>query len=359
MKKCITKIFAAVLSVFMVLVPVSMNVFAADTMTLSENPGMNTDYYSNVVYHGENYVASLFQGVSKDKVIAVKKGETVKLTYGAADHSDTVYANVDWSSLSQGYWNYGNGTDFCVATDSKFTFSGDGVTATVGGFGSESNQNGKYGQGHAGGTALQTTFTIDTSNLEAKTYNMTLHFKYQFKQYKSSWFSKSWNTMKEYGGDISGFKLIVLDEKMDAMGGSIRVANSSNKNISGLRFGFQTTESEDNIKEYGFLYSYDERNAATLTDNATGVIKTTASNYINHGDYTTFNLVFTGITSQYYDMKVSARSYVVTNDDVVHYSDVKVRSFKGVANNILSDPDVEQDTKDAIQKMLDSGSIDA
>lgn len=355
MKKCITKIFAALLVLTAIMTSVQITAFAND-MTLQEDAGLNSDYYSNIIYKGDDYVASLFQGVNKDKTIVVKKGEKVTLTYGV-NNWDEAYGKITWSDKTTGIYHYGDNANYCISTDKVFTLGGDGVTATAGGFGSTTySGNSNYG-GSQNNTSIQTTFTIDTTSLEAKTYNLSLDFKYQLKK-KGGFPAYRWSTAHEYEGTISGFQLIVLDEKMDAMGGSIRVANSSNKNISGLRFGFQTTESEDNIKEYGFLYSYDERNAATLTEDATGVIKTTASNYINHGDYTTFNLVFTGITSQYYDMKVSARSYVVTNDDVVHYSDVKVRSFKEVANNILSDPDVEQDTKDAIQKMLDSGSID-
>lgn len=76
MKKCVTKVFAALLALTVILTSVQITAFAND-MTLQEDAGLNSDYYSNIIYKGDDYVASLFQGVNKDKTIVVKKGEKV------------------------------------------------------------------------------------------------------------------------------------------------------------------------------------------------------------------------------------------------------------------------------------------
>ena len=88
MKKCVTKVFAALLALTVILTSVQITAFAND-MTLQEDAGLNSDYYSNIIYKGDDYVASLFQGVNKDKTIVVKKGEKVTLTYGVQDRKST------------------------------------------------------------------------------------------------------------------------------------------------------------------------------------------------------------------------------------------------------------------------------
>ena len=130
MKKCVTKVFAALLALTVILTSVQITAFAND-MTLQEDAGLNSDYYSNIIYKGDDYVASLFQGVNKDKTIVVKKGEKVTLTYGV-NNWDEAYGKITWSDKTTGIYHYGDNANYCISTDKAFTLGGDGVTATVG-----------------------------------------------------------------------------------------------------------------------------------------------------------------------------------------------------------------------------------
>lgn len=138
------------------------------------------------------------------------------------------------------------------------------------------------------------------------------------------------------------------NEYANALGGSIRVTDA------GLRFGYSWDELAEietlaeNI-EYGFVYSY-----STLNDfdiNTEGIKKKVANNLIDYGDYTTFNLVFTVIPLSAYNQTISARAYVYI-DGMYFYSPIIRRNFNGVAQAILADETVDQETKDAINELL-------
>ena len=141
--------------------------------------------------------------------------------------------------------------------------------------------------------------------------------------------------------------------KADRLGASIRVSDA------GLRFGFSYNEiqnyigtQEVEIEEYGFVYAYRATNDLTVDSVGTnGVKQKIAGNKINHGDYTTFNLVFTNIPSSAFDSVVSARAYVKI-DGEYYYSDVLQRSYRQVANAVLADDEIGDETKNAIREIL-------
>ncbi len=138
---------------------------------------------------------------------------------------------------------------------------------------------------------------------------------------------------------------------VDALGGSIRVNGTS-----GLRFGFSYDKTQldgtENIEEYGFLYSLSQTD--DLTFGASGVNRVIAKNRIDHGDYITYNLVFTNIPKSIFEQVLSARAYIKI-DGEYYYSDILRRSFTGVANSVLADSEIEQTVKDRINKMLIEG----
>ncbi len=138
---------------------------------------------------------------------------------------------------------------------------------------------------------------------------------------------------------------------VDALGGSIRVDGTS-----GLRFGFSYDKTQldgsEFIEECGFLYSFSQTD--DLTFGASGVNKMVAKNMIDHGDYLTYNLVFTSIPKSAFDQVLSARAYIKINGEY-YYSDILQRSFKGVANSVLTDSEIEQTIKDKINKILNDG----
>ena len=138
------------------------------------------------------------------------------------------------------------------------------------------------------------------------------------------------------------------DSMVNALGGSIRLADR------GLRFGFSWDNLEeieqyaDNI-EYGFVYAYEETDNLTVENGK----KKIANNRVDHDGYTTFNLVFTNIPKANYDTKISARAYVYI-DGMYFYSDILVRSFEQVANAVLEDETVDEETKEHIINMLEA-----
>ncbi len=138
---------------------------------------------------------------------------------------------------------------------------------------------------------------------------------------------------------------------VNALGGSIRVDNPP-----GLRFGFSLDKTQfsgnENIEDYGFVYSF--TNTDDLMVDTPGVYKKQASNRIDHGDYLTYNLVFTKIPKESYNRQISARAYVKV-DGEYYYSDILVRSFSDVANAVLADSSIEQDIKNKISHLLNEG----
>lgn len=210
----------------------------------------------------------------------------------AGEYTSSLYGAVDFAAQTTGSYHYGNANNYCVATDRAFTLTGSDVTATVSGFGAELNQNGKYGGSYT--TAISTTFEIDTTDMEAGSHELSLSFKYQMKKGTSIGSRViNWKTSNEYVGTIDGIQLVVEeaaepDNTTTALGSSIRVNEKP-----GLRFGFSTTASEDEVEEYGFVYAYADKQDLTVEGVGTdGVKQLVAENKINHGDYTTFNLVF-------------------------------------------------------------------
>lgn len=349
MKKTIFKTLASVMAGIMILASVQINAFAATTLTFSENTGINTPYYSNIVYNGDDYVASVFQGVNADKTIAVTKGNKATLVFGAADFSSATYGNEDISSYKNGVYHYGTGNGYCIATDTVFSLSGDGVTAEVGGFGAYRNANGTVG-GYLDNKSVLTTFTIDASNLKAGEYKLSLTFKYQMK--KKGAFG-TWSTAKEYSGTVDGFVLKVCD--VSANGGSIRVTNP------GLRFGFQTKAEPDTVEEYGFIYKYVGylSDVTDISMGDAGVKQSVATNHLTNADgVTTFNLVFINIPESSYSTYVSAKGYVKI-DGNYYFTKQLNYSFKRIARNVVDDSSIDDDTKQAVQRMIDSAYGDS
>ena len=137
------------------------------------------------------------------------------------------------------------------------------------------------------------------------------------------------------------------------LGRSIRITDA------GLRFGFSWNEIPEieNLAsdiEYGFVYSLNP-DAELKSENADGktIYNMSAPNRIDHGDYKTFNLVFTDIPKAAYDKTIYARAYVCI-DGMYFYSNIMGGSFNEVANLVLADDEIDQNTKNSIKNLLDS-----
>lgn len=128
-------------------------------------------------------------------------------------------------------------------------------------------------------------------------------------------------------------------------GGSIRVTDA------GLRFGYQYNGEENkNIEEYGFVYNSGVTNDLTV-DNS---LKLVANNRIDHGDHTTYNLVFTDVpyTDKAFNQMISAKAYIKIGGEYF-YSDTVQHSYNTVADAVLKDDKIDNNTKDAVQNILD------
>lgn len=125
---------------------------------------------------------------------------------------------------------------------------------------------------------------------------------------------------------------------VQANGSSIRVTDA------GLRFGYQYNgERLDSVEEYGFVYDRGEKDNLTV-DNA---IKMSANNRIDHGDFITFNIVFTDIPVSAYDTVISARAYIKIGGEYF-YSDTVTGSFNSVAEKVLADDEIDEKTKEVL-----------
>ena len=138
---------------------------------------------------------------------------------------------------------------------------------------------------------------------------------------------------------------------MNDMGGSIRVTDA------GLRFGYSFYDTQKKeVEEYGFVYAAGEQDRNDLTVeqiDGESVLQLVAYNRLTHEDETTtFNLVFTDIPQASYDMEVTARAYVKI-DGKYFYSDVTTRSFNQVANAVLADDEIDQNTKNTLAKLYE------
>lgn len=151
---------------------------------------------------------------------------------------------------------------------------------------------------------------------------------------------------QEYA-DLNGLEFI----DVNAMGGSIRVTDA------GLRFGYSFYDTQKkNVEEYGFVYAQGEKenNEITVDDvDSSNVLQLTAYNRLTHEDETTtYNLVFIDIPQTAYNTEISARAYVKI-DGIYYYSDTLCYSFNDIAQKVMTDDEIDQNTKNSLNNLLE------
>lgn len=175
--------------------------------------------------------------------------------------------------------------------------------------------------------------------------------------------SAAWSQWKY--SDEDPIEYIDSDSIIEAKGAQIRTKDN------GLRFGFVLDESVlgvdlsqyENLykrinKEYGFAYSFDQSideqnenvNTQIRVDNDNTITSKAAKCTVD-GLVSTYNAVFTGIPTNHFDDKISARAYV-NIDGMYFYSSVKTRSFNDVAGKIIADDEIDTNTKDEVKSLL-------
>ena len=166
-------------------------------------------------------------------------------------------------------------------------------------------------------------------------------------------------------GEEDRYIHISSDEIAKSKGGQIRPRDN------GLRFGFSFDENSigfdfakyaDTV-EYGFVYTYasfEGKNDFQI--NYSLRADSNKDNYIKKADkrnvdgtVSTYNAVFTGIPAEHINDEISARAYV-NIDGMYFYSPVITRSYSSVANAVLNDSTVSEETKKEIENSLKNGT---
>ena len=153
---------------------------------------------------------------------------------------------------------------------------------------------------------------------------------------------------------------IISDDIAQSKGAQIRTKDN------GLRFGFAFDENSigfdfkkyaENI-EYGFVYTYKSLNGLndfqkndSLRANDSTVYTKSANKRNVEGTVSTYNAVFTGITKDHYNNEITARAYICI-DGMYFYSPVTTRSFAQVANAVVADEEIDQNTKNEVKQLL-------
>lgn len=168
--------------------------------------------------------------------------------------------------------------------------------------------------------------------------------------------------------DLNGYKdkyiYINSDEIAKSVGGQIRTRDN------GLRFGFTFDENSIGFDfnkyaetvDYGFVYTYKsfdglndfQINYSLRADDSVENHKKTADKRNVDGTVSTYNAVFTGIPASHYSDEISARAYVYI-DGMYFYSPVATRSFEQVANAVIADDEIDQNTKNEVEQLIKEG----
>ena len=108
-KSFLKKVLAAAMAVLMISSCVPLSALAANELSLGNENALNTSYYSNVLSNGDDFIATIFEGVDKNKTVTITKGDTatIKVNSGKEDTS-TNTGKMTWSNLSHGMRHNGN-----------------------------------------------------------------------------------------------------------------------------------------------------------------------------------------------------------------------------------------------------------
>lgn len=193
-------------------------------------------------------------------------------------------------------------------------------------------------------------------------------FPKEFSEYKCTFVSPRYTpglVIANSNGHKDAYIHINSDEIAESKGGQIRIRDN------GLRFGFKFDDNHigfdfrkyaDTVN-YGFVYTFESlKNKDPLDINDQlkefndEVLVTSADKRNVEGSVSTYNAVFTGITKDYFDNDISARAYV-NIDGMYFYSPVTTRSFNDVANAVIADEEIDQNTKNEVKTLLEKGAL--
>lgn len=191
-------------------------------------------------------------------------------------------------------------------------------------------------------------------------------FPKEFSEYKCTFVSPRYTpglVIANSNGHKDAYIHINSDKIAESKGGQIRIRDN------GLRFGFKFDDNRigfdfkkyaDTV-DYGFVYTFESlKNKDPLDINDQlkefndEVLVTSADKRNIDGSVSTYNAVFTGISSKYFDNDISARAYV-NIDGMYFYSPVETNSFRDIATQIIADDEIDQNTKNEVNALLNKG----
>lgn len=284
-------------------------------------------------------------------------GETV--IGGNAQFTGTIYMDVtspnpstlkiEGGKLNVTKWTV---TDAASKVDSSIAVSGGTFTAAVpdtycaAGYAPVDNGDGTYGvKLPEGAYALQDYRSGDQASWTYPTQkDMAFAGWYQDAGYKTPCTSS----------DVEGAafaKFVPITDLLKYKGGSLRMDVAQPSELTWLRFGYTMALPEGaSFVENGWYFK------KVSTPQPTDVRSLANNNVLNIDGTITANLVFTGVTTNYYSANFSEKAFVkyVTNDGTTVEaveSDYQVNSVLGVADVILAHPMASQAEKDYATKI--------
>ena len=231
--------------------------------------------------------------------------------------------------------------------------------------------------GCAGCTNLKTVFVPTAKDITADISSnatiycsgklVSIYFPMEYTDYKCTIVSPEYTAglaAAIQDGDKDRFIRKNSDDIAESKGAQIRTRDN------GLRFGFKFDDNSigfdfskyaDNI-DYGFVYTY--ASLEGKNDYQVNYTLRANSNKNNHirkadkrnveGDVSYYNAVFTNIPNDHLSDKVSARAYVYI-DGMYFYSPVETNSFRDIATQIIADDEIDQNTKNEVNALLNKG----
>lgn len=231
--------------------------------------------------------------------------------------------------------------------------------------------------GCSGCTNLKTVFAPTAKSIIADIPNnatiycsgklVSIYFPMEYADYKCTIVSPEYTAglaAAIQDGDKDRYIHISSDKIAESKGAQIRTRDN------GLRFcfefddnsvGFDFAKYADTIN-YGFVYTYtslEDQNDYQINQRLR--VNNRTDNHIKkadkrniEGDVSYYNAVFTGIPKDHLGDKISARAYV-NIDGMYFYSPVTTRSFNYVANAIIADEEIDQNTKNEVKTLLEKG----
>ncbi|MEF2827672.1 MAG: hypothetical protein U0O44_00820, partial [Eggerthellaceae bacterium] len=284
-------------------------------------------------------------------------GETV--IGGNAQFTGTIYMDVtspnpstlkiEGGKLNVTKWTV---TDAASKVDSSIAVSGGTFTTAVpdtycaAGYAPVDNGDGTYGvKLPEGAYALQDYRSGDQASWTYPTQkDMAFAGWYQDAGYKTPCTSS----------DVEGAafaKFVPITDLLKYKGGSLRMDVAQPSELTWLRFGYTMALPEGaSFVENGWYFK------KVSTPQPTDVRSLANNNVLNIDGTITANLVFTGVTTNYYSANFSEKAFVkyVTNDGTTVEaveSDYQVNSVLGVADVILAHPMASQAEKDYATKI--------